>query len=77
MQYIVKTCSGDNAQELQDLLNDMSNNGWELYSMQEIETDDGFEYNCIFMREAKKSSNGADEIHISSFKSQMEKMLYI
>ncbi len=75
MQYVVKTCSGDNAQELQDLLNDMSNEGWELYSMQEVETDEGFEYNCIFMREAKSLVSCADEIHISSFKSQMEKML--
>ena len=75
MQYVVKTCSGDNAQELQDMLNDMSNNGWELYSMQEVETDEGFEYNCIFMREAKNLVNCADEIQISSFKSQMEKML--
>lgn len=75
MQYVVKTCSGDNAQELQDLLNSMSNDGWELYSMQEVETDEGFEYNCIFMREAKNSANCADEIKISSFKSQMEKML--
>lgn len=75
MQYIVKTCSGDNPQELQDLLNEMSNNGWELYSMQEVETDQGFEYNCIFMKEVKTSPNSADEINISSFKSQMEKML--
>lgn len=75
MQYVVKTCSGDSPQELQDLLNDMSNNGWELYSMQEVETEDGFDYNCIFMREAKTAESGADEINISSFKSQMEKML--
>ena len=44
MQYIIKTCSSDNTQELQNLLNEMSMNGWELYSMNEIETDDGFKY---------------------------------
>ena len=75
MQYVVKTCSGENAQELQNLLNEMSMNGWELYSMQEVETDDGFIYHCIFMTESKPSAENADVINISTFKSQMEKML--
>ena len=77
MQYIIKTCSSENPQELQNLLNEMSMNGWELYSMNEIETDDGFKYNCIFMSElksAEENENG-DIINIASFKSQMEKML--
>ena len=77
MQYVVKTCSGENVQDLQNLLNEMSMNGWELYSMQETETDEGIVYNCIFMTEAKNvnDSANADEINISTFKSQMEKML--
>ena len=77
MQYIIKTCSSENVQELQNLLNEMSMNGWELYSMNEIETDDGFKYNCIFMSELKNTdeSDSSDIINISSFKSQMEKML--
>lgn len=77
MQYVIKTCSGENTQELQNLLNEMSMNGWELYSMHELETDDGFQFNCIFMCEQKSDDDfgNADEINISSFKSQMEKML--
>ena len=77
MQYVVKTCSGEDVQELQNLLNEMSMDGWELYSMQEVETDDGFIYNCIFMTSSKSASGteSADEINISTFKSQMEKML--
>lgn len=77
MQYIIKTCSSDNVQELQNLLNEMSMNGWELYSMHEVETDDGIICNCIFMSEADsdKDSENADIINISTFKSQMEKML--
>lgn len=76
MQYVIKTCSGENTQELQNLLNEMSENGWELYSMQEVESDEGFVYNCIFMTESKLSDNdNADVINISTFKSQMEKML--
>ena len=77
MQYVIKTCSGDNMQELQNLLNEMSMNGWELYSMNEIETDDGIKFNCIFMSEAntEEDTSSSDVINISTFKSQMEKML--
>lgn len=77
MQYIIKTCSSENVQELQNLLNEMSMNGWELYSMNEVEADDGFKYNCIFMSEIKNDEAGenSDIINISSFKSQMEKIL--
>ena len=77
MQYIIRSCSSENVQELQNLLNEMSMNGWELYSMNEVETDDGFKYNCIFMSELKneREEENGDIINISSFKSQMEKML--
>lgn len=78
MQYVIKTCPGENTQELQNLLNEMSMNDWELYSMQETEDDDGqLLCHCIFMKEAENSSleNNADTINISTFKSQMEKML--
>ena len=33
MQYVIKTCASDNTQELQNLLNEMSMNNWELYSL--------------------------------------------
>ena len=78
MQYVIKTCSSENTQELQNLLNEMSMNDWELYSMQEVENDDGqILCHCIFMKEASPSNNeiNADTINISTFKSQMEKML--
>lgn len=78
MQYVIKTCSSDNTQELQNLLNEMSMNGWDLYSMQETENDDGqLLCHCIFMKEAESSerNSNSDVINISSFKSQMEKML--
>ena len=77
MEYVIKTCSAENAQELQNLLNEMSMNGWELYSMHEVSTDeDEVQMNCIFMREAKSEGGfDSDIISISDFKSQMEKML--
>ena len=77
MEYVIKTCSAENAQELQNLLNEMSMNGWELYSMHEVSTEeDETQMNCIFMREAKSDGGfDSDIISISDFKSQMEKML--
>ena len=77
MEYVIKTCSAENAQELQNLLNEMSMNGWELYSMHEVGDDEeNTQLNCIFMREAKSENNSdTDIINISDFKSQMEKML--
>lgn len=78
MQYVIKTCSSENTQELQNLLNEMSMNDWELYSMQETENEDGQVLcHCIFMKEAETfgGDSNADVINISTFKSQMEKML--
>lgn len=77
MEYVIKTMSCErNAQELQNLLNEMSMKGWELYSMTEVGGDDeNTMLNCIFMREAKSAENSGDIISISDFKSQMEKML--
>lgn len=77
MEYVIKTCSAENAQELQNLLNEMSMKGWDLYSMTEIggDEDENAMLNCIFMREAKSADSTGDIISISDFKSQMEKML--
>ena len=51
-------------------------NGWDLYSMHDVEDDEGALLNCIFMREAKSDNpSESDIINISDFKSQMEKML--
>ncbi|MBD5401665.1 hypothetical protein HDR58_02530 [bacterium] len=76
MEYVIKTCSGENAQELQNLLNEMSMNGWELYSMHDVGDEEAPQLNCIFMRQAKSDNNSdCDIINISDFKSQMEKML--
>ena len=77
MEYVIKSCSAEDAQALQNLLNEMSMNGWELYSMHEVgDEEESAQLNCIFMREAKpNSSSDGDIINISDFKSQMEKML--
>jgi flagellar biosynthesis protein FlhA len=76
MQYVIKSVSSDNTKALEDLLNEMSNQNWDLYSMHEVETDDGYQYNCIFASEnPPEKTDDEDVVNITTFKSQMEKML--
>lgn len=78
MQYVIKSVPSDNAKALEDLLNEMSAAGWDLYSMHEVESDDGYQYNCIFATEStnkKEDEEVEDVVNITTFKSQMEKML--
>jgi len=79
MEYVIKSVPTDDKQLLEELLNEMSEEGWDLYTMHEVEVEDeDFQYNCIFMRE--KETNNDDEpfdkiVQVNNFKSQMEKML--
>lgn len=78
MQYVIKSVPSDNTQALENLLNEMSQAGWDLYSMHEVEVEDGYQYNCIFATDAsieKESNEAEDVVNINTFKSQMEKML--
>ena len=77
MQYVIKSVPTNDKQALEDLLNDMSNQGWELYTMHEIENEDSFDFNCIFTKQRQDDdSTDLDEIvNVTSFKSRMEKML--
>ena len=77
MQYIIKSVPTDDKQALENLLNEMSEAGWDLYTMHEVETDSSFDFNCIFMREKQDedSTDLDDIVNITSFKYRMEKML--
>lgn len=77
MQYIIKSVPTDDKQALENLLNEMSEQGWDLYTMHEIETDSSFDFNCIFVREKQEedSTDLDDIVNVTSFKSRMEKML--
>lgn len=77
IQYVIKSVPSNNAKALENLLNEMSQAGWDLYSMHEVEADDGFQYNCIFATEdlSEKENIEEDVVNINTFKSQMEKML--
>lgn len=75
LQYVIKTVPSESTLPLQNLLNEMAEDGWDLYSMSEVETDEGFQFNCIFVKEAETENSFEDVVNISAFKSQMEKML--
>lgn len=78
MEYVIKEVQTDDRQALQDMLNEMSLDGWDLYTLHEVETDEEFLYSCIFMRERPMSDDNEvydKVVNIKNFKAQMEKML--
>ena len=77
MQYVIKSVPTDDKQALEDLLNDMSEAGWDLYTLHEIETENSVDFNCIFMRERQEddTTDLDDIVNVTSFKYRMEKML--
>ncbi len=77
MQYVIKSVPTDDKLALEKLLNEMSDEGWDLYTMHEVESDTSYDFNCIFMREKQEDEapDLDDIINITSFKYRMEKML--
>jgi len=77
-EYSVKTCSTSDVESLENLLNLMSNEGWDLYTMNEAEASNGsYQYNCIFVREFEETKDDEDEvcsIDVGDFCSKMEKI---
>ena len=47
MQYLIKSAPLDDRQALEDLLNDMSDAGWDLYGMHEVEKKGGIFFDCF------------------------------
>ncbi len=77
VEYVIKSVPTDDKKALEDLLNQMTEEGWDLYTMHEVETDSSFDFNCIFVREKQEedSTELDDIVNVTSFKSRMEKML--
>lgn len=78
LEYVIKEVPTDDRQALEDLLNEMSQEGWDLYTLHEVETEEEFMYSCIFMRERPVSDDNEifdKVVNIKNFKAQMEKML--
>ena len=74
--YTIRTSPYNDNEKLENLLNEMSKDGWEVYSIQEIENDDGFFYNCIFIKETENEDNSLNENDdLLNFKSRIERII--
>lgn len=74
-KYKIIPCPSDDAQRLENLLNEMSQAGWDLYTLHEVDTDEGYCYNCIFVTDASEEESTAENDEIAIFKTRMEKIL--
>lgn len=76
MQYCIKAVPSDDTFQMESLLNEMSSLGWELYTMHEVEGDEGYNYNCIFVKECNiNEDTEEDDESIFGYQSQMQKMI--
>ena len=75
-QYCIKSCPSDDTIQLENLLNEMASKGWEIYTMHEVEGDNGFIYNCIFVRDTIEEDDDKEELdEILGFKTPMQKFI--
>ena len=73
--YTIRTSPYNDNEQLENLLNEMSKDGWDLYSMQEIENDEGVFYNCIFIKEVDAEDSSLDDSDLLNFKSRIERII--
>ncbi len=74
--YTIRTSPYNDNEQLENLLNEMSKDGWDVYTMQEIENDDGVFYNCIFIKEVEADDNLlTDNSDLLNFKSRIERII--
>ncbi|MGN0014955.1 MAG: FHIPEP family type III secretion protein, partial [Candidatus Gastranaerophilaceae bacterium] len=75
-QYCIKSCPTDDSEQLQLLLNTMSEEGWELYTMHEAEgEDDSYQFNCIFVKEVFPEDVTKDYSDYYGFTTKMERIM--
>jgi len=75
-EFCIKTCSIEDIQGLENTLNSMSKQGWDLYSLHEGEVGSKVVYNIIFVKDVEFSHDEAEFEDIQGYKTKMEKMLY-
>lgn len=75
-EFCIKVCPTNEVTNLENILNSMSKQGWELYSLHEAEVNGNMRYNCIFVKEVPTDEDDENFEDIAGFKTQMEKMLY-
>ena len=77
MQYCIKAVPSDDSFQMESLLNEMSSLGWELDTMHEVEGDNGYNYNCIFVKEYEDEQAEDIDDDIFGYQSQMQKMISV
>ncbi len=75
-EFCIKTCPIDDIGGLENTLNSMSKQGWDLYSLHEGEVGNKVVYNIIFMKEVEFSKDESEFEDIQGYKTKMERMLY-
>ena len=75
-EFTIKVCPCDEVTLLENTLNSMTKEGWDLYSIYEADNGSKLVYNCIFVREVENFYDEAEFEDILGFKTQMEKMFY-
>ena len=78
-EYTVRSCDCEDIQTLENILNEMSMGGWDLYSLNEVETEEGdYQYLCIFYKKAEGSFEFEDDniVDTGDFKTRMKKLLH-
>lgn len=75
-EFQIKTCPIDDVAGLENILNSMSRQGWDLYSLHEGEINNKVIYNIIFVKEVEFIKDEAEFEDIQGYKTKMEKMLY-
>ena len=72
-EFCIKSVPIEELQALENVLNSMSKDGWDLYSIYEGEINSKVVYNVIFAREIE-IEEGEDYEDIQGYKTKMEKM---
>lgn len=74
--YTIRTSPFNDNEKLEKLLNEMSLDGWDVYTIQEIEKDDEIMYNCIFIKEVENDDDLLNEnADLLNFKSKIERII--
>ena len=74
--YTIRTSPYNDNEKLENLLNEMSQDGWDVYSLQEIEQDGEILYNCIFIKEMENDDAYLNEnADLLNFKSRIERII--
>lgn len=78
-KYKIRTCPTSDVIRLEMILNEMSQKGWELYGIHEIENEDSVDYCLIFFTEnfhvVDSSYDELDVYDVLGFKTQMERIM--